>query len=254
MEQRIDEFIDYLNTEDYAANTLAAYRSDLSQLSKYLQGLGLTRWDQVKTKDLLNYILHLKEREYALSTVARKIASARSFFDFLSDIGILKDNPAPAISVPSVKQLPSGEALSQEDVTKLLAIVEEDQSPKGLRDRVLFGLLVEAGLRPSEVVSMNVEDVDWTKLTPTLREAMRRYLEEGRPRWALGEEERALFLSMGVGVGGGRLTRQGVWLIVTKRGRAASLGDLSPRKLRRAHAQLKSPEGGPAEVPQRGGS
>ncbi len=235
MERRIEEFIDHLIATGYAENTVMAYRGDLSQLSGYLRGVGLNSWDEVREKELINYVLFLREREYALSTVARKVASARSFFAFLVSRGLLKDNPAAGLSMPLVQRSSPGEAPSMEEVDRLLATVEKDQSPKGLRDRALLGLLVEAGLRPSEVVSLNVEDVNTMELSPKLKEAIHRYLEEGRPRLVAREEERALFLSVGVGIGGSRLTRQGAWLIVKERGKAAGLDDLSPRLLRRVH-------------------
>lgn len=242
MQQMIDAFIDHLAAEDYSDNTIMAYNGDLKQLRRYLQSIGLASWDQVQERNLMDYILHLKEREYALSTVARKMATVRSFFAFLVANGPLEDNPASGIPLPMIKKSPPTEAPSMEKVERLLAIVEEDQSPKGLRDRALLGLLAEAGLRPSDAVSLNVEDLDLTELTSTLQAALQKYLEEGRPHLTLGEEERALFLSVGVGTGGGRLTRQGAWLIVKKWGKAAGLGGLSPRQLRRVHIYHGNPE------------
>lgn len=244
MQRQIDRFLERIARQDYATNTLIAYQADLAQL---LDHLGHNKedqmtWQQVTEQDMMGYLLYLREREYASSTVSRKMAATSSFFRFLMLQGVIREDPTNHISVSNVERMAPADVHTAEEIEMLWAQLTEDQTPKGLRDRLLVGLMIQAGFRPSELVALNVDDLEALseRLTAqglsSLQPALERYVAEGRPNLAESAEEGALFLSMGVGAGGGRLTRQGVWLIVKRRAKACGLeGHTSPRSLRRLH-------------------
>lgn len=242
MQSQIDQFIQHIVSDDYAANTVIAYRGDLAQLLDYLEQRDSTAWEQVTEQDIIDYLLYLREREYAPSTIMRKMAVVSSFFRFLMLHGIIFNDPTTNISLPYVERSPSDDLLTEKEIERLLDSIAQDQSPRGLRDQVLLGLMAQAGFRPSELVALDLDDVEaLSRLLraqghTTLQAALERYVREGRPNLVSSEEEKALFPSVAVGAGGGRLTRQGVWLITKERAEACGLkGRVSPQALRRAH-------------------
>jgi len=252
IEVKVQEFLDYLLVEKgYSNNTIVAYRNDLVQLVGYLvqerQMEEAPDWRKVDRDIIIGYILHLREREYASSTVARKIAALKSFFHFLFQTGFLADDPTATLDSPRVKKrLPR--PVSPEDIERLLT-TPEGESPKALRDRALLELLYATGMRVTELISLDLGSVDMD--TGTVRcygkgakerlmpihsravKALRLYLEKGRPGFLRDDEERALFLNPR----GRRLTRQGLWLIVKQYAERAGLSELiTPHTLRHSFA------------------
>jgi integrase/recombinase XerD len=231
MQAQINEFLEYLEVEKgYSTNTLAAYHNDLGQFLVFLQQLPPEQrpetWRDVTRDHIISYILEMKEREYASSTIARKVAAVKSFFKFLEDTGQVPTSPARDLETPRAeKHLPA--TISAEEVDRLLA-APSDATPAGLRDRAMLELLYATGLRVSELVSLNIEDVNLDEGTvrcmgkgkkervlpiyDRARAALWRYLEKGRPQLLTSEDERALFLNRR----GTRLTRQGLWLIIKR--------------------------------------
>lgn len=256
MLEQINEFLDYVSTErGYSENTLAAYRNDLGQFAEFLASYSTPRdkqppaeWSQVKKDHIVAYMLAIKERGYASATVARKVAATKSFFHFLRDEGIITDDPTLKLESPKVKKhLPK--AISIEDVERLLAEPTKSDTPKGLRDTALLETLYATGLRVSEVVSLNVEDVDLEtgtiycigkgdreRVVPVYDQAattIAAYLERGRPPLVRDNVEKALFLNHR----GERLTRQGLWLIIKQYVEAVGIeGDVTPHTLRHSFA------------------
>jgi len=232
MQDQIDQFLDYLEVEKgYSNNTLAAYQNDLNQFFVFLQKLPPDQrprdWGSVTRDHIVSYILEMKEREYASSTVARKVAAVKSFFKFLESSGQIKSNPAKDMETPRAeKHLPA--TISTEDVDRLLA-APAGNAPAAQRDRAMLELLYATGLRVSELVALDVSNVDLDagtvrcmgkgkkeRILPIYdraREALADYVNEGRPK-LLGEHnhEDALFLNRR----GTRLTRQGLWLIIKR--------------------------------------
>jgi integrase/recombinase XerD len=230
MQAEINEFLDYLVSEkNYSGNTIAAYRNDLTQFADHLiaqaDSAEPLTWEQIDKNDIINYILFLKERRYASSTVARKVAAIKSYFHFLRDEGVIGDDPTLSLESPQVKKsLPK--AISIEDVEKLLSEPAKSDSPKGLRDSALLEMLYATGMRVTELVSLDVSDVDLEagtvlcsgkgdreRIVPIYDRAAQMvsdYLAAGRPRLLSHADEPALFLNHR----GERLTRQGLWLII----------------------------------------
>jgi len=251
MQEQTGKFLDFLTVEQgYSENTIAAYRNDLSQFVRFLTKLDppVTSWTEVKKDRIVNYILHLKEREYTSSTVARKVAAIKSFFHFLLADGIIKDDPTVTLDSPKVKKrLPK--ALSHDLVSRLLAEASKHSNPKGQRDKALLELLYATGMRVSELVLLNVDDVNLAsanvrcfgkgakeRIIPIYDRAvyaLEEYLRKGRPRLMKDPNEKALFLNHR----GKRLTRQGLWLIIKHYADELDMGsEVTPHTLRHSFA------------------
>lgn len=253
MDANIQEFLDYLAAERGSSdNTIAAYRNDLTQFQEYMRGRGKkgSDWVDLTRDDLIEYILWLKEREYATATVARKVAAMKSFSGFLLRIGAIEDNPAEELDSPKVKkQLPT--TLTPSEVDRLLALpAQAGGSPKALRDAALLEVLYATGMRVSELASLTLDDIDLEagtvrcvgkgskeRVMPLYAEAANAvavYLERGRAvLLGANTDERTLFLNPR----GERLTRQGLWLII--KGYARQLGlehKVTPHTLRHSFA------------------
>jgi integrase/recombinase XerD len=253
MQKRIEEFLTTLEVEKgYSENTRVAYKNDLGQFLTFLNtrpDLGVDDWGDVKKDHLVSYILHLKtEREYASTTVARKVAAIKSFFHFLVAEGLIKDDPTATLDSPRVKKyLPR--AISQDQVERLLDAASSKDTPRGLRDRAIMELLYATGMRVSELVALDVGSVDIAsasvrvfgkgdkeRIIPVYERAVQAvdaYLREGRIHLLRDPDQKALFLNQR----GSRLTRQGLWLIVKGYVKEADLKvDVTPHTLRHSFA------------------
>ena len=169
MNAQIQEFLDYLTAERGSSNnTVAAYHNDLTQLDEFLAKRNDTDWADVTRDDLIEYILWLKEREYASATVARKVAAMKSFFAFLLRTGGIEDNPAEELDSPKVKkQLP--QTLTSDEVDRLLALpAQAGDTPKARRDTALLEMLYATGMRVSEIAGLTLDDIDLTGRDGTL--------------------------------------------------------------------------------------
>ncbi len=232
MQQCIDDFLNSLREEKgYSNNTIVAYRNDLGQFEQFLsEANGTADWSEVTKQHLVQYVDSLKQdREYASATVARKVAATKSFFHYLLERGIVQDDPTVNLDSPKVrKYLPT--SLSEEDVARLLKAPLRYNNVRSLRDSALLELLYATGMRVSEIVDLNVCNVNLVSLSvhcaskgprskeriipiyPRAADALRTYLTEGRNKLLREEEEEALFLNHR----GRRLTRQGLWLIIKR--------------------------------------
>ncbi|HOU24573.1 MAG TPA: tyrosine-type recombinase/integrase, partial [Anaerolineae bacterium] len=229
MQNKVEEFLTSLEVEKgYSENTRVAYKNDLGQFLAYVKKNAVPPvqdWGSVTKDHLVAYILSLKgEREYASTTVARKVAAIKSFFHFLVAEGFVKDDPTATLDSPRVKKyLPR--AISQEDVERLLDAPGKSDEPRTVRDRAILELLYATGMRVSELVALNEGDVDLASASvrcfgkggkervipvyPRAVQAVEAYVTKGRVRLLRQSEEKALFLNQR----GERLTRQGLWLM-----------------------------------------
>jgi integrase/recombinase XerD len=268
MLEKIEDFLDFLALERGSPpNTLVAYRNDLTQLGRFLterDTFGIKSWDDVDRDMIIAYILNLKDREYATSTVARKVAATRSFFHFLIAEELIEDDPTATLDSPSVKkQLPK--AISPDDVELLLAEPAKRSTPKALRDKAMLELMYATGMRATELVQLDIDDVnlpsscvrvigkgDKERIIPIYDQAIQAietYLLKGRIQFLKDPDEKALFLNPR----GKRLTRQGLWLIIKYYVRQADLDpDITPHTLRHSFAThlLESKEATLVDVQQ----
>ena len=166
MREGIHSFLNHLSMEKgFSGNTVEAYRNDLYQLADFVTDQpGMhgdsPRWSVVDRNLLISYILDLKERNYAPATVARKVAAVKSFFDFLVADGVIRSDPTENITSPKVgKSLPK--PLSPSEVEALLAEPGKRSTPEARRDTAMIELLYAGGMRVSELIALNVRDVNF---------------------------------------------------------------------------------------------
>ena len=253
MKQAVEQFLNYTTVErGLSPNTIAAYRNDLTQFVDFLQGRdsslqGNGSWKRIGTDALTAFVLDLHERGYSDKTKTRKVASTKALFGFLLEEGVIDKNPMEDFASPGVgESLP--ETLSVEEVEALLS-VEEAATPMSIRDRAIIEIMYATGVRVSELVSLDIDDVDLEenfvrcmgkgskeRIIPIHDEAVetvRKYLQGGRESLAGPAAGRALFVSRK----GGRLTRQALWLILKSRAQAAGIErKITPHTLRHSFA------------------
>jgi len=254
MKEDIKAFLEYLATKKNSSqSTLAAYGNDLNQLMAYIEAERAKEIIKSSGELLKSYLLNLRERRYSTATVARKVASAKSFFKFMVDSGKLRENPTQNLISPRVSKHPP-KFLSPPEYHCLLAEPKKLSTPEARRDVVMLELLYATGLRASELVSLNVKDIDlerscvhcahgsskrWIPFDHHINQILRNFLENARLDLLYDEKEEALFLNRR----GGRLTRQGFWQIVKNHASKAGLSaKITPHTLRHSFAvrQLQS--------------
>jgi len=250
----VSEFLEFLSVEKGASgNTIAAYRNDLTQLEEFLAARNLGQqpdWSHIDQNEVLDYILHLKSKTYREATVARKVAAVKSFFAFLQAEGKLKMNPTEQLASPKVgKVLPK--PLTVQEIDELLEQPARRSSPEAKRDRAMLELMYATGLRVTELVSLDLDDVQLDIEKPFVRlvgkgnrerqiplldqpvQEVREYIRYARPRLVGERQETALFVNRR----GERLTRQGFWLILKGYATEAGIrGRVTPHTLRHSFA------------------
>ena len=267
MDRTISSFLQHLIVEKgFSRNTSDAYRNDLGQFLEFIQnqsnwdkysndnGSGSKNanqvWSAVDINVLNEYIEDLRGRKgYRDTTTARKVASIKSFFGFLSENNIITEDPTESIGSPRVgRTLPK--FLPEEEVPSLLDTAYKSGTNEGHRDAVIMELLYATGLRVGELVSLNMQDVDLSEsyircmgkgskerivhLYPKALEELRRYLKHARVA-LIGHRrtEPSLFVNHR----GERLTRQWVWTILKTYAQKAGIQqNITPHTLRHSFA------------------
>lgn len=249
----VEELLTWLAAEKgRSANTLAAYRRDLTAYWAWVHARGLDL-DGVGPAELDAYVGHLRERGLAPSSIARAMVAVRSLHRFRAAEGMAESDPSTAVDRPRV---PAGlpKALTEDEVGRLLDAVT-GTDPLARRDRALLELLYGTGARISEAVGLRLGDLDLDasmvrlfgkgakeRVVPVgrlARQALGEWLgPQGRAlvepeRWARRDDADAVFLN----ARGGRLSRQGAWGVVRRYGDAVGLGErLTPHVLRHSCA------------------
>ncbi len=256
MDQYIQNFLIYITAiKGYSRNTVESYRSDLEQLlSQILEESQKSYnpdeffWSRVDRESINEYMASLKAREYSSATISRKIASLRSFFGFLIDERFIDKDPTEGIRSPKKRRI-LPKTLSIDDVQELLDKSQEQDTPDSLRNAAMLELMYATGMRVSELVGLNIQDINFEdsyilcvgkgskeRIVPVYPRALRivlDYLTLARPKFAVKREKNALFLN----TRGSRLTRQGFWLILKKVALDAGIAQtLTPHSLRHSFA------------------
>jgi integrase/recombinase XerD len=257
MEESIKSFLEHLVVEKgFSQNTLEAYRNDLGQFKEFVRerlngkSHSADAWTLVDLPMLNQYIADLRGRKgYRDSTTARKVAAVKSFFGFLAGNGAISEDPTEALGSPRVgRSLPK--YLSEDEVARLLREAGKPGTSESHRDATILELLYATGLRVSELVGLNVSDIDleesyircWGKgskerivyLYPKALEEVKGYLA-GTRKTLLGSRkaETALFVNHR----GERLTRQWVWNILKTYSKKAGIDTrITPHTLRHSFA------------------
>ncbi len=254
MKEDVNSFLNYLAVEKgFAVNTIDAYRNDLYQMADFTEQGANQRgvvplWTNFSRQEMLSYLLNLKERNYAATTQARKVAAAKSFFGFMLAEGKIKGNPTENIDSPKVGR-PLPDAISFSQVRRLIDQPAKQSAPEAKRDRAMLELLYASGMRVSELVSLNLGDVNTSDnyvrcfgkgnkerlvpIYPQAAQVVEEYVTQVRPRFVRSDAEQALFLNQR----GDRLTRQGLWQILKAYAKEAGLDkQVTPHTLRHSFA------------------
>jgi integrase/recombinase XerD len=243
----------YLHQLEYQKNasehTLQAYRTDLQQFLTVINtqaGSPITPQD-LSTGLISSFSEWIAAQGYQPATISRKFAALRSFLQYMGEIGLHElPRMSEELNVPyTPRKMPR--MLDQMELMNLLEAPRSSRSPGSLRDAAILNLLYETGFRATELVELRLADVHLglarirhpanvaeSVSIPTSVEALRTYLQEGRPHLVRDPQEDILFLNQR----GKGLTRQGLWLVVKRWAEAAGIqGSLSPHTLRHTRAR-----------------
>lgn len=244
----LEEFYEYLEREKHvSANTLEAYRRDTLEFQAFTAGRNIKSLELVSNTEVISYLLKLKADGKSSATVNRKLASIRALFYYLMMKKKITVNPTLNIKSPKMERK-ALEYLEVEEMERLLDL--PDNSRKGLRDKAMLELLYATGIRATELIEANLEDINLRMgfITCSAGQSKARIIPMGHPARAAMEtylfqvrknlndtepDEQALFLNYC----GKRITRQGLWKILREYGRQASLSHrLTPNVIRNSFA------------------
>ena len=246
MEKQVKLFLDFLKDDKKLSdNTLQSYRRDIEQYEKYVNDNKIN-YLKVTEETILEYMEYLREENKKESTISRSLASIRSFYQYLIRVKKVKKDPTMTIESPKItKRVPN--ILTSKEV-ELLLDQPKDVDLKGTRDKAMLEFAYATGMRVTEMISLDIDDVKLDEgyvicrgrsksrnipLGSMSLKALKEYIEEARPYLIKNEEEEALF----VNVNGTRLTRQGFWKIVKYYKEQAHITkDITPHVLRHSFA------------------
>lgn len=249
MEKSIVAFMDYIQYEKgLSANTQAAYKRDLQKFTEYLhKNSQVDKWEDVNKKHIINYLSWEMDQKVANSSVARGFSSIKGLFKFLVAEEYITLNPTTDMETPKIKRkLP--QVLTIEEVDKLME-QPDVLLPLGLRDRAMMELMYGTGIRVSELLILQLEDINVMagflrclgkgqkeRIIPVNQTSIlwvQRYLARSRNILLKGHIERTMFLN----AHGRKLSRQGFFKILAQHGVKAGIEkDLTPHTLRHSFA------------------
>ena len=246
MEKQISSFLEFIKDDKkLSENTLQSYRRDIVQFEQYTNNNRIN-YQKITDEEMKKYFDYLQESGKKTSTISRNVASIRSFYQFLVRNKKIKKDPTEKIQSPKVeKKAPS--ILSSDEI-ELLLEQPKNIDLKGIRDKAMLEFAYATGMRVSEIISLNIEDVNLKDglvsckygsrqrnipLGSLSLKALAEYIENSRPILIKDEKVNALF----VNTNGRRLTRQGFWKIVKYyKDQAHITKDITPHVLRHSFA------------------
>ena len=246
MEEQLNLFFGFLeNDKKVSLNTLQSYRRDLKQFEKYIEDNG-EDYVEVTNDGIKEYIEYMQEIGKKPSTISRGLASIRSFYQYEVKNKVVESDPTEGIQSPKIeKRVPS--VLTSNEVTLLLE-QPKNVNLKGIRDKAMLEFAYATGMRVTEIISLNIEDINLETGYATCRngkkertvpignmslKALKDYIINARKTMIKDENEKALF----VNVNGQRLTRQGFWKIIKYYKEQAHIDkDITPHVLRHSFA------------------
>ena len=234
-----------MDEKNASANTVASYMRDLRQFASYI-GQRQLKVQDIQTENISTYLDYLAGQGKSPATASRSLASIKGFFNYLMREEIVETNPAANVTAAKAeKKLP--QVLTGKEVERLLA-QPKCTDMKGYRDKAMLELLYATGIRVTELISLNVSDINLAgsfirceskgkeriiPLYPAAVDALAVYMQNIRPKMIADIDEQALF----VNVNGDRMSRQGFWKIVkTYQERAHIDKDITPHTLRHSFA------------------
>lgn len=243
----IAEYGTYLRDEKHASeNTIASYLRDVRQFEMYLRSVVEVPLEKCKQNHVEGYLTYMTGKGKSAASVARGVASLKSFYNFLLAEGAVRSNPAKGVTpVRAERKYP--QILTGKEVELFL---EQPQcvDAKGYRDHAMLELLYATGIRVSELIALNLDDVNFStgmlrcsshgkeRMIPlyhTAIKALQDYVRDIRPQLILSSDEEALFVNMN----GERMSRQGFWKIIKHYQEKARIEkDITPHTLRHSFA------------------
>ena len=246
MEEQLNLFFGFLeNDKKVSNNTLQSYRRDLKQFERYLEEHG-KNYAKITDEEIKTYIKYMQEIGKKTSTISRGLASIRSFYQYEAKNKKTETDPTEGIQSPKIeKRVPS--VLTSKEVALLLD-QPKNVDLKGTRDKAMLEFAYATGMRVTEIISLNIEDVNLERGYVTCKsgkkertiplgnmslKALKDYTQNAREIMIKDENEKALF----VNVNGQRLTRQGFWKIIKYyKDQAHIEKDITPHVLRHSFA------------------
>lgn len=246
MEKQVKLFLDFLKDDKKLSdNTLQSYRRDIEQYEKYVSDNKIN-YLKVTEETILEYMEYLREENKKESTISRSLASIRSFYQYLIRVKKIKKDPTMTIESPKISKRTPNILTSKE--VELLLDQPKDVDLKGTRDKAMLEFAYATGMRVTEMISLDIDDVKLDEGYVVCRgrsksrniplgsmslKALKEYIDDARPYLIRDESEEALF----VNVNGTRLTRQGFWKIVKYYKEQAHIEkDITPHVLRHSFA------------------
>jgi integrase/recombinase XerD len=248
MEEIVDRFLNHLILErGLSRNTLEAYSRDLIRFLESLDAQGIQDLIGVGPVQIQAFLGDLRVQGLSPRSVARHLAALRSFYRFLVQERMVRVNPTSPVRPPRLgRTLPK--TLSQQELESVLEKIPGEGS-LGLRDRAMLEMIYATGMRVSELVGLDLSQLAFVTGTAQVRgkgdkerivplgeysmDALRDYLERGRPGLARSKPTHALFLNRS----GKRITRQGFWKVLRRYAQAAGIrGPVTPHMLRHSFA------------------
>ena len=241
----VKEYIDYIkDKKKLSDNTVSSYYKDIKKYMHYLNSINLGLKDIVEN-DIIGYIISLEKDNVSVATISRMISSIKSFHDYLFLNHITDNNPAKTIKKPKIEKQ-EVHILTEEEIQALLNFSKLD-TPKLIRDKAIFEVLYGTGIKVSELVDMDIDDVDLAldyiycnisknkrviPLSDITKTYIEKYIKEARANIAK-EDEKALFVNSS----GQRFTRQGLWKLIKKYASNANINkNINPNMLRHSFA------------------
>ena len=246
MEKQVKLFLDFLKDDKKLSdNTLQSYRRDIEQYEKYVSDNKIN-YLKVTEETILEYMEYLREENKKESTISRSLASIRLFYQYLIRVKKIKKDPTMTIESPKINKRTPNILTSKE--VELLLDQPKDVDLKGTRDKAMLEFAYATGMRVTEMISLDIDDVKLDEGYVVCRgrsksrniplgsmslKALKEYIDDARPYLIRDESEEALF----VNVNGTRLTRQGFWKIVKYYKEQAHIEkDITPHVLRHSFA------------------
>lgn len=246
MEKQLKQFLKFLEVDKRASNnTLQSYKRDLVQFENYLREKEI-KYSKVTEQDIKDYIDYLSENGKKASTISRTIASIRAFYQYEKKNKKTIQDPTEHIQSPKIEKRAPCVLTSQE--VELLLEQPTDVDLKGIRDKAMLEFAYASGMRVSEIIGLNIEDVVFEEgivvckngnkkrmipLGKMCLNALKEYVDNARSILVKTEKETALFVNLN----GKRLTRQGFWKIIKYYQEQANITkDITPHTLRHSFA------------------
>lgn len=246
MKEYLNQFLNFIKVDKkLSKNTLESYQRDILQFNEYILKNDI-KFKKISKNEIISYMEYLKALDKKPATISRHLASIRLFYQYLLKNKVVREDPTKGIQSPKIeKKAPA--ILSSQEVSLLLE-QPKGEDLKSIRDKAMLELAYATGMRVTEIISLNISDVDLTNSIVTCKgnnkqriiplgkmslQALKEYMETAREHLIKDNDEQSLF----VNINGKRLTRQGFWKIIKFYQEQAHINkDITPHTLRHSFA------------------